>query len=1102
VKRLLPCLTALAILVSACEAQTLAEPGRFTPLVPLGKPAIVDSATAYPGGAYDASNLVDGIADGSHRSEYASAGKGTETFVVFDFGKPTAIAAFKHVDRFDPATVDRARLIFSDDADFARTIATIEVKHANSRGGVTFVPFEPVAARFVRWQVTAVHSYGTVGGAEIDFYAAAEREPLPTQIAIEPAGFSALVEAEGKTLQPFRVTLRYPYAEPTEAVLELPGAEPQTIELRPGSRSYEFSAPAVERPTPMQIAVTVAGTKVASVEQVLRPVRPWVLYFLPHSHVDIGYTHVQSEVERMQWAHFEQAIDLARRTADYPAEARFKWNSEVLWAVDSYLKQAPADRREAFVDAVRKGWIHLDGLYGNELTALCRPEELFRLLDCARRITREHGLAIDAAMISDVPGYTWGIVPALAHGGIRYFSIGPNHVHRIGYTLADWGDRAFYWKSPSGRERVLCWMAGKAYSWFHGGRMGDVEKADPKAIFEYLAELCESGYPYDMVQIRYSIGGDNGPPDPNLPEFVKAWNAKYRHPKLVIATTREMFREFERRYGDRIPEVRGDFTPYWEDGAGSSARETALTRTASERLVQAEALWAMLRPGEYPVDDFYAAWRSAILYNEHTWGAHCSISQPDSQFTLDQWKIKQAFALEAERQSKELMEAAVAGIRSDGDTVAAIDVFNTCSWPRTDLLVLPPGMSPAGEAITDAGGSPVPSQRLSTGELAIVVADVPPLGAKRLAFGPGDASPSGAATAEGTSLTNGRLRVAIDETSGAIVRLGADGVSANLVSLDAGPGLNDYFYVPGRDPKTAVRNGKVKIAVQDPGPLVASLRIEGDAPGCRKLTRTVRVVDGLDRVDLVNVVDKEPIRDKESVHFGFAFDVPDGVVRMNTPWAVVRPEVDQFPGACKNYLTVGRWVDVSNGDVGVTWTTLDAPLIELDAITVDVANPFDPGAWIRHVDPSGTFYSYVMNNYWETNYKADQEGPTTFRYAIRPHGRFDSAAASRFAIEQSQPLVAVPVAKGAPLPRPLLRVEPARVIATLVKPSDDGKAYVVRLFNAGDKPAKASVSWPGGASSRWSVSSPGEEAGPESTGPIELPPMGIVTLRAEMRRSH
>ena len=67
--------------------------------------------------------------------------------------------------------------------------------------------------------------------------------------------------------------------------------------------------------------------------------------------------------------------------------------------------------------------------------------------------------------------------------------------------------------------------------------------------------------------------------------------------------------------------VRGDFTPYWENGACSSARETALNRTAAERLVQAEALEAMFGPRHIASDAFTKAWRNAILYDEHTWGA-------------------------------------------------------------------------------------------------------------------------------------------------------------------------------------------------------------------------------------------------------------------------------------------------------------------------------------------------------------------------------------------------------------------------------------------------------------------------------------------------
>ena len=195
--------------------------------------------------------------------------------------------------------------------------------------------------------------------------------------------------------------------------------------------------------------------------------------------------------------------------------------------------------------------------------------------------------------------------------------------------------------------------------------------------------------------------------------------------------------------------------------------------------------------------------------------------------------------------------------------------------------------------------------------------------------------------------------------------------------------------------KEAQPSGPAKITVKEAGPLVASLKVESDAPGCVKFSREIRVVDGLDRVDLVNVLDKKAVREKEGVHLGFAFNVPDGVMRMDIPWAVMRPELDQIPGACKNWFSVGRWVDVSNPERGVTWATLDAPMVLVGAITIDKIGPLpNPKDWLAKLEPSQTLYSMVMNNHWWTNYKADQEGPTTFRYAIRPHGPYDAGARS------------------------------------------------------------------------------------------------------------
>ena len=900
-----------------------------------------------------------------------------------------------------------------------------------------------------------------------------------------------LVERDGKLLQTLRVEVRH-LAEATDATIRIEGLEPVKSPLASGSQSLEVPLPAVEKETTLTVSVEAAGKVAASQPVTVKPVRKWVVYLLPHSHVDIGYTHRQADVERAQWSYLEQGIRLARESASNPPGARFKWNTEVLWAVDSYLNQAAPARQQEFFEAVRLGWVGLDALYGNELTGLCRPEELLRLVGWAARLGRRTGVPIESAMITDVPGYTWGIVPAFAHSGVKYFSIGPNGGDRIGHTIAARGDKPFYWIGPNGRDRVLVWMTGTGYYQVF---------QSAQRLHQYLGQLEAKAYPYDLVQVRHCTG-DNGAPDPNFAATVKKWNETHAFPKLVIATTAEMFRDFERRYGSSLPQAQGDFTPYWEDGAASSARETSLNRDAAERLTQAETLFSMFNPAVYPAARFNAAWRNAVLYDEHTWGAHNSISEPDAQFVKDQWKYKQAFAVDAQAQSRQLLAEALGQRGGAADTVEAEDVFNTTSWARTDLVIVEsaePGatLNLAGYAVQGPDGQPVPAQRLASGALAFLARDVPPLGSKRFRLGPGQPVVAGAAQAGGNTLRTSRVSLRVDERTGAITSLRCQGIEADLVNGKAPVAINDYLYLPGSDLKGLKRNGAVTVKVQEAGPLVASLLIESEAPGCRRLTREVRVIDGLDRIDLINTVDKLPVRTKEGVHFGFGFNVPNGVVRMDVPWAVVRPEADQIQGACKNWFTVQHWVDVSNDGFGIAWATPDAPLVEVGGVTANLIGSLsDPKAWLDRLEPSQTVYSWAMNNHWHTNYRAEQDGPTVFRYALWPHGPCGTDALARFGAGYSQPLLAVPAA-GAALAASRLTIEPANVVITAFKPSEDGKAWIVRLFGATAEAAQARISWSDPAPKAVCQTDNSEKPGDPVTGTVAVPGFTIVSLRAE-----
>ena len=236
------------------------------------------------------------------------------------------------------------------------------------------------------------------------------------------------------------------------------------------------------------------------------------------------------------------------------------------------------------------------------------------------------------------------------------------------------------------------------------------------------------------------------------------------------------------------------------------------------------------------------------------------------------------------------------------------------------------------------------------------------------------------------------------------------------------------------------------------------------------------------------------MREKESVHIAFPFAVPGGTARVDVGWASARPEADQIEGACRDFFCARDSVDISNGEFGVTWTSLDAPLVEIGALTDETPRESERRVWLRRLEPSTTLYSYAMNNYWHTNYKADQEGPVTLRYAVSPHLGSDPAKAKRLGLEASTPLVAVAADPAAPAPRFPLTVESEALVAISLKPAADGKAWILRLYNASDRPETLRLSGEAAGRGRVFLSDVDGAEGPGLPASLEVPPSGILTF--------
>lgn len=419
--------------------------------------------------------------------------------------------------------------------------------------------------------------------------------------------------------------------------------------LKKGYNKLQFPAYTPDLTGMQTVEFRVNNTDTLTRSFALTPLRNYQFSIIHHSHNDIGYSHLQPEVEAIQNRNIRAAIQWANQKDS--GTQKPIWHIESLWAVENFLKNATPAEVNSFTAAVQNGNIVLSANYANVLTGLCQAGELNWMTEYARRLAYQYGFKISNAMITDIPGISRSALQSYVTNHIPYLSLGPNYVQslpdqgdRVGGVIREQGDQVFYWKPfLYSNDRLLVWTAGKGYSWFHGITDSEKQAAWEKRISEYCNELTEKKYPYDLVQLRYTKNADNGPVDTLLTGFVDQWNKTYSTPQLRIASVNELFSEMEKKYGNQIPVRTGEISPYWEDGAYSTAAEEMQARDLVIKTLALERYALKTDQRELINDGLYLLHKNLVLFHEHTWGAWCSVSDPEIPFTTEQWRIKKQF---------------------------------------------------------------------------------------------------------------------------------------------------------------------------------------------------------------------------------------------------------------------------------------------------------------------------------------------------------------------------------------------------------------------------------------------------------------------------
>jgi hypothetical protein len=830
------------------------------------------------------------------------------------------------------------------------------------------------------------------------------------EILVRPAGL--ILRNNGKPLQP--VSVEIVFLQKSGRVTLRPQGEPeQHHPLHFGRNTFTLYYPPVESETARSLQVQIGAERIER-NFVLQPVRPWQVFFVQHTHTDIGYTRPQTDILAEHLRYIDYALDYCDQTDALPDDARFRWTCETSWAVREYIRCRPASQIERLKRRVQEGRIEVTAQLLN-WAEVADENGLLHSLEAVRSF-RELGMPVQTAMQNDVNGYAWCLVDYFDALGINYVTSGIN-THRALKPFAV--PTAIWWESPAGK-RVLAfradhYMTGNMIG-LTGGGIEPLELGLPR----YLDKLAADGYAMNAVSLQYSgYFTDNAPPSTIAAGVIKEWNEKYLYPALRSATAREFLELVERQEGEHLPVFRTAWPDWWTDGYGCAVRETAAGRTTQGDMLVNQGLLAMARlwgaqlPAEIPAQQA-AVLDNLDFYNEHTFGAAESISDPLAENSQIQWSEKSSYVWQAVMHAQLLREAALGQLQAllmpaECPTIA---VFNTLNWRRSGLhtLYIDNQILPKEKAfrLVDEEGREAAVQLLSSraegNTWALWVEDVPAMGCKifRIEVREESAPLPAKRAAEADLIENAFYRAELDAEKGTLRSLHDRELGLELLDPDRQWDLGQFIYerLEDRHPLEELRLGvhsrtplqKVVVEPGADGPIWQSVIISGESGGFTGGTPVrceLRFYNKEKLIELVYRARKLAVTDPEAVYIAFPFFLPGGGLVFEAQGGPVHPGENQLEGTASDWNTVQNFAAVRSDRGQIVLVSGEIPLMQFGDINT--------GRYERHGKPrSQQIFSWVLNNYWTTNFRASQEGEMSWSYQLTSAADTSNAFATRF----------------------------------------------------------------------------------------------------------
>lgn len=863
--------------------------------------------------------------------------------------------------------------------------------------------------------------------------------------------------------------------EPTKTDIYIGDNHQQTV-LKSGYNSVDMLLPKVDEPTELIAKIKIGNKKVEEFKFQLEPIKEWTVYLVQHSHTDIGYTRPQTEILAEHLRYIDDALDYCDQTDDYPDNAKFRWTCEASWAVREYFKSRPKSQIDRLLERIKEGRIEVTGMFFNFCDIV--DETALAIQTKTIKDFKERGIDVTTAMQNDVNGIGWCMVDFFNSTDVKYLTMG-QHGHRAHVPFDK--PTSFWWESPSG-NRLLAY---RSEHYMHGNALAltsgylDVFSSN---LSKYLDDLDGKGYPFDRTSIQFSgYVTDNSPPSTIACDIVKEWNEKYEWPKLKLALANEFMNFIEENKSDYIPTKKVAWPDWWTDGFGSAMNETKAARSTHSEMIANMGLLSMSKMlgAELPNDindEISDVFDNLLFYDEHTYGAAESISDPLAENSVIQWGEKAAYAWTAVKESSLLREKAMGFMQQfiSKSNVPTIAIFNTLNWKRSGLVtvyidheILPQGKK---FQILDKEGNSVPAQIMNSRSdgtyWALWVKDVPSFGYKTLSINVSDESASNAANQTNKKdLQNKYYNIEIDSEKGVITKIFDKELNANLVDENSEIKLGEFIYeqlenrhsmerltnanrdtvyVPLKKELSNLSN--ISVGKIEEGEIWSSIKLNGHIPICadeRGVNIEIRLYNVDKRIEILYGMHKLPVTSPEAVYVAFPFKLgKENNLAFEVQGGVVYPGINQLEGTASDWNTVQNFAAVKS-DVGqIVYSSNDIPLVQFGDIN---SGRF----YYKHEPEKSHIYSWVLNNYWTTNYKASQEGEMTWKYNITSSNDNSETFAYNFGWGTRVPLLSrvMPAGntKNENVSNSILNINVPNLLLVNAKPALSGEGVILQL---------------------------------------------------------